>query len=195
MSWHSSKYGNIIQVYVKYRNRQLLVWLFLISTHSIWEYDVWFTQTSSGMQLGHKTRPGHCNMQHWRFSSDWSYMCVSWSLVFLTALYFGVTYCSTFRAHTSFTHVFYVCKFPWEGPGNIRHLREWGTSTERGAISCHVEYVTPSFLTFFQFGRTLSKLRDGFALRRMCYKNVFTYGLQKVAKYWAKWRHFTRPVR
>ena len=35
-------------------------------------------------QLGHKTRPGHCNMQNWRFSSDWSCMCVSWSLSFST---------------------------------------------------------------------------------------------------------------
>jgi hypothetical protein len=35
-------------------------------------------------QRGHKTRPGHCNMQHWRFSSDWSCMCVSWSLSYST---------------------------------------------------------------------------------------------------------------
>ena len=38
-------------------------------------------------QLGHKTRPGHCNMQYWRFSSDGSCMCVF--EVFLTALSFS----------------------------------------------------------------------------------------------------------
>ena len=36
--------------------------------------------------------------------------------------------------------------------GNIMHLCEWGTSSEGGAISCCVENITPSFLTFFQFG-------------------------------------------
>jgi hypothetical protein len=40
-------------------------------------------------QLEHKTRSGHCNMQHWRFNS---LVCV-FIEVFLTALYFSMTYC------------------------------------------------------------------------------------------------------
>jgi len=35
-------------------------------------------------QLGHKTRPGHCNTQNWKFTSDWSCMCVSWSVSYST---------------------------------------------------------------------------------------------------------------
>ena len=110
-------------------------------------------------QLWHKRRPGHFNMQYWRFSSDWSCMCISWSLVILTALYLRVTYYPTFRACTPFTHVPYVCECPWEGLGNTRHLHEWGTNSEDGAISCHVEYITPSFFTIFQFGGTLGESR------------------------------------
>ena len=99
--------------------------------HSLlWAYNIWFRQTSLGIQLGHKMRPGHCNMQHWWFSSDWSCMCVSWSLVFLTSFYFRVIYCPTLRGCTPFTHVPYVCECPWEGLRNIRHLHEWGTSSE-----------------------------------------------------------------
>ena len=41
--------------------------------------------------------------------------------VFLTALYFRVTYCPTFRACTPLTQVPYVPECPWEGLGNIRH--------------------------------------------------------------------------
>ena len=36
------------------------------------------------MQLGHKTRPGHCTMQHWRFSNDWPWMCVFSSISYST---------------------------------------------------------------------------------------------------------------
>ena len=50
----------------------------------LWAYDIWFTPSSSGLQLGHKTRPGHCNMQYWRINSDWFCMCVYWSLSFST---------------------------------------------------------------------------------------------------------------
>jgi len=59
--------------------------------HSLlWAYDSWFIPTSSGLQLEHKTRPGHCNMQQWRFSSDWSCMCVSWSLSDSTSFQSGL---------------------------------------------------------------------------------------------------------
>ena len=63
---HSSKYSYIIQVHIKHMNRLSLVWSPLTSSHSILYY-------------------GHCNMQHWRFSSDWSGMCASWSLSYSTS--------------------------------------------------------------------------------------------------------------
>jgi len=68
--------------------------------------------------------------------------------VFLSALYFRATY---FKACAPFRHVPYVPECPWEGLGNIWGY-EWGTSSEGGAILCHVECITPSFLAFFQFG-------------------------------------------
>jgi hypothetical protein len=40
--------------------------------------------TNSILYFGHKTRPEHCNLQHWRFNSDWSCMCVYWSLSYST---------------------------------------------------------------------------------------------------------------
>jgi len=82
--------------------------------------------------------------------------------VFLTALYFRVTYCPTFRACTPFMQVL-VPEYPWEVLGKIRHLHEWGTSSEDVTISCHVECITQSVLTFCQFGEN-----TGFALGRMC---------------------------
>jgi hypothetical protein len=72
--------------------------------------------------------------------------------VFLTALYFRVTCCPTFRACTAFLQVSYVPECPWEGLGNMRHLHEWGTSSCGGAIIYRLECITASFLTFFQFG-------------------------------------------
>ena len=72
--------------------------------------------------------------------------------VFLTALNFRVTCWPTFRAFTPFMQVPYGPEFPWEGLGNIRHLCELGTSSEGGAIICHVECITVSFLTFLQYG-------------------------------------------
>ena len=71
---------------------------------------------------------------------------------FLTALYFRVTYCPSFRACTPLMQVPYVPECPWKGLGNMRHLHEWGTSCESGAVICHVEYITQSLLTFLQFG-------------------------------------------
>jgi hypothetical protein len=50
-------------------------------------------------------------------------VCVFLEL-FLTALYFRVTYCRTFTACTALTQVPYVSECPWEVLGNMRHLRE-----------------------------------------------------------------------
>jgi len=76
--------------------------------------------------------------------------------VFLTALYFRVTYCPAFRDCTPLIQVPCVP----ECLGNMRHLREWGTSSCSGAIICHVECITASFLTFFSsLGRTFSESR------------------------------------
>jgi len=99
-------------------------------------------------QLGHKTRPGHCNTKDLVVIG---LVCVFLE-VFLTALYFRATYCPTFRACTPLTQVPCVSECPWEGLGNIRHLHEWGTSSECGATILPVECITASFLTIFQIG-------------------------------------------
>jgi hypothetical protein len=78
-------------------------------------------------------------------------------VVFLTALYFTVTYC-TIRACASLIQVPYVPQCPWEGLGNIRHLHERGTSCEGAGnnLLCGVYYC--KFLDFFSsMGRTLSE--------------------------------------
>jgi hypothetical protein len=140
----------------------------LYPSHSLlWDYHIWFTPTSWGMQLGHTTRPGHCNMQHWKFSSDWSCMCVSWSLSYST-LFQSDLLPSTFRACTP---VMQVPLFP-SALGNIKHLCEWGTSSWGWAIYCPVECITPSCLNFFQFGENTQWIMDGFALGRMCARCV-----------------------
>ena len=92
--------------------------------------------------------------------------------VFLTALYFRVTCCPTFRACTAFLQVPYVPECPAEGLGNMRHLHEWGTSSCGGAIIFRVECITASFFTFFQFGENTQWIMDGFALGRMCTRCV-----------------------
>jgi hypothetical protein len=92
--------------------------------------------------------------------------------VFLAALYFRVTYCPTFRSCTPFTQVPCVYECPWKGLGNVRHLHEWGTSPEGGAIICHVECITQSFFTFFQVGENSQSIMVGFALGRMCARCV-----------------------
>ena len=43
----------------------------------------------------------------------------------------------------------------------MRHLCEWGTSSEGGAVICHVECITQSFLTFFQFGENKHSVNCG----------------------------------
>jgi len=84
---HLSKCSNILQVHIKHMKRLTLVWLPLTSNpfHSLlWEYRIWFMPSFWGMQMGHKTRPGHCNLRHWRFNSDWSCTCVYWSVSYST---------------------------------------------------------------------------------------------------------------
>ena len=82
-------------------------------------------------QLGHKTRPGHCNMQNWRFTSDWSCMCVSCksSLQHFISVW---PMASTFRVCIPCMQVPCVPERPWGGLGNIRHLHEWGMNSEGG---------------------------------------------------------------
>ena len=123
-------------------------------------------------QLGHKTRPGHCNVQHWKFRNDWSCMCVYWCLVFLTALYFRVAYCPQLHILYSI-HTCALCS--WEshmGLRNIRHMCEQSTNSESGAVICHAKCIIPSFLNFFQFGENIHWIIDGFALGTMCARCV-----------------------
>ena len=100
------------------------------------------------MQLGHKTWPRHCNTEELLVIG---LSCVFLE-VFLTALYLRVSYCPTLRACTALMQVPYVPECRWEVLGNVKHLCEWGSSCEGEAVSCHVECVTASFLTFFQIG-------------------------------------------
>ena len=69
--------------------------------------------------------------------------------VFLTALYFRVTYCLTFRACAPFMQVPYVAECPWEGLGEHKalvwvgyKLWMWGNSLPCGVYYC-------KFLDFF----------------------------------------------
>jgi hypothetical protein len=150
-------------------NSLSLVWSPLTSTHSILYY-------------GHITFDLHPLLQEcsWDIKQGLGIVkCITEDLVvtglvcvftevFLSALYFRVTCCPTFRACTPLTQVPYVPECPWEGLGNIRHLREWGTSSCSGAIICCMECITASFLTFFQIGENTQWITDGFALGRMC---------------------------
>jgi hypothetical protein len=118
-------------------------------------------KTSSGMQLGHKTRPGHCNMQHWRFSSDWSCMCVSWSLAYSTLFQWLTAphLQSWYSAHALYSWV------PLGIQGTcMSEVQAWKV----GTIICQMEYITLSFLTFFQFGENTQKIMDGVTQGRMC---------------------------
>jgi len=37
------------------------------------------------------------------------------------------------------------------GLRNVRHMPEWSTGSEDGTVSCHMKYITLSFLPFSQF--------------------------------------------
>jgi hypothetical protein len=104
-------------------------------------------------------------MQHWRFSSVWSCMCVSWSLSYstlfqwLTAPHLQSSYC---------THASALCSWvPLVGTLEHEALVWVGYKLWRWAIICHVECITVSFLTFFQFGENTQWIMDGSALGRM----------------------------
>ena len=134
--------------------------------HSLlWEYHIWLTPTCSGMLLRHRTSPGDGNMQH----------CILY-LCFLKS--FLQHFIAEWLTAPPSELVLHSCKClmflsaPGEGLGNIRHLREWGTSCAVGAVICHVERITVCFLTFFQFGENTQWITDGFALGRMCTRCV-----------------------
>jgi hypothetical protein len=112
-----------------------------------WAYNMWFITTSWRMQLGHKTRPGHCNMQHWRFSSDWNCMFVSWSLSYCT-LFQSDLLPAIFRACAPLIQVPCVPECPWQGLGNTRYCMSGVQAVKVGNnLPCGVHYC--KFLDFF----------------------------------------------
>ena len=95
-----------IIMYYMYIYRVWLVWLPLTCTpfHSLlWEYQLCFMPTLWGMQLGHKTRPGHAIAA--LKNEFWWMSCMCFLRVFLTALYFRMSYCphlqSLYSIHAS----------------------------------------------------------------------------------------------
>ena len=100
--------------------------------------------------LGHKARPGHCNMQHSRFSSDWSFVCFLQS--FLQYFISEWLTATTFRAGTPFMSLPYVAKCPWEGLRNITalvwvgyRLWRWGIKLPCGVYYCKFHDLFPSW--------------------------------------------------
>ena len=94
--------------------------------------------------------------------------------VFLTALYFRVTYCPHLQS-LCFIHVSVFCFWvPFGGTGENKALAWVGYRLLRwgGAILFHVQCITSSFLTFFQFGENIQWITEGFALGRMCSRCV-----------------------
>ena len=92
--------------------------------------------------------------------------------VFLTALYFRVTYCShlqrLYSIHASALH-----SQVYQGDmGKLRHLHEWGISCEGEAMSCHVKCIYSKFLDFFPVWREHSvnhgRLCTGEDVCQMC---------------------------
>ena len=53
-------------------------------------------------------------------------------------------------------HSWKCLMFP-SGLGNLRHLHEWGTVSEDGAVVCHVKCITLGFMYFSSLRRTLSE--------------------------------------
>ena len=133
-----------------------LIWLPLTSIpfHSLlWDYHIRFMPTFWGMQLGHKTRPGHSNMQHWRFGNDWSCMCVSWSLSYSTSFQSDLLP-PIFRTCAPCIQVPCIPECPWEHKALAwvgYNLWRWGNN-----LPCGVYYS--EFLDFFSsLGRTVSE--------------------------------------
>ena len=97
------------------------------------------------LQLWYKTKPGHWNTKELLMIDMLSVCflkCLSYSTLFQSDL-LPPPLELVFHSHKCII-------FP-SAVGNIMHLLEWGTRSKGGAISCCVEYVTPSALTFFQF--------------------------------------------
>ena len=88
--------------------------------------------------------------------------------VFLSAVYFRVTCCPTFRACSPFMQVplcsWVPCWGTWEHKALVGvgyKLLRWGNNLQSGV------YYS-KFLDFFQFGENTQWIMDGFALGRMC---------------------------
>jgi hypothetical protein len=104
-------------------------------------------------QMGHKTRPGHCNMQQWRFSSDWSCM-----YVFLSLSYSTLFQSDFLPPPSELVLLSCKCRMLLSALGrNMRNLCEWGTGSEGGAVSCHVGSLLQVSLLFSSLERTLSE--------------------------------------
>jgi len=164
---HSSKYSKIIQEHIKHMNSLSLVWSPLTCVQSILYYGhisdlcpllqdcSWGTKQGLGIVT--------CNIEDLVVID--LYVCFLKSFLqhfvseWLTAHIFG--------ACAPLMQVSCVPECPWEGLGNMRHLCEWGTSSEGGAVICHVECITQS-VAFFQFGENAEWIVDGFALGKMC---------------------------
>jgi len=124
------------------------------------------------MQLWHERRPGHCNMQHWRYSSDWSCMCVSWSLSYSTLFRSDLLPPpSELMLHSCKSLLFLsALRRYWGTSGTcmsgVQTLEvRWGNT-----FPCAMYYF--KFLEFFQFGENIQWITEGFALWRMCSRCV-----------------------
>jgi hypothetical protein len=128
-----------------------LVWLSLSSTHSVryfrcMTFDlhrllqecIWVTKQGLGIVT--------CN------TNDLLVIVCVFLEVFLTALYFRVTYCPIFRACAPFRHVPYVPVCPWEGLGNMS-----GVQADSGAIICHIKCINPIVVVFSSLGKLVNR--------------------------------------
>ena len=107
-------------------------------------------------------------MQQWSICSNWYFVCFYFNCqIFLAALYFTMTYC-----HTSWGCTLHACalcsRAPCVGAEEHEALACGGTSSWGVAISCHVEYITLSFLCFIMFRENTQWSMGGFALERTC---------------------------
>jgi hypothetical protein len=108
------------------------------------------------IDLGHKTRPGYYNMQHWRFSSDWSCICVSWSFSYSTLFQSDLlphlqSFCCTQGSALCF---WMPLGGTWEHKALARvgyRLWRWGRK-----LPCWIALLQVSWFSF-SLGRTLSE--------------------------------------
>jgi hypothetical protein len=134
-------------------------------SHLIYAHFIW------GMQVGHNTRPGHANMQHWRMTCDWC-LVVFLAESFLQQFISEWVTATIFRPWTPFMQVRGVPKSLPRGLGNVGHLHEWRTISEDGAAICHVKCITLGFMYFSRLDRTLSESWTTLHWWRMCVRCV-----------------------